>query len=77
MKSSELAQTIKLMIDAGCGTEQIKLVCDGYAAKEDERKAERRAKWREVKQKQRLSTLSTKTLVDIPSPPDGSPPRYI
>jgi len=76
MRSSELAQTIRLMIDAGCSTEQIKLVCDAYSNREDARRAEQRDRWREVKQKQRLSKVSTKTRVDIvdPSPPDGFPP---
>ena len=76
MRSSELAQTIRLMIDAGCSTEQIKLVCDAHANREDARRVEQRDRWREVKQKQRLSKVSTKTRVDIvdPSPPDGSPP---
>ena len=76
MRSSELAQTIRLMIDAGCSTEQIKLVCDAHANREDARRAEQRDRWREVKQKQRLSKVSTKTRVDIvdPSPPDGFPP---
>jgi len=64
------------MIDAGCSTEQIKLVCDAHANREDARRAEQRDRWREVKQKQRLSKVSTKTRVDIvdPSPPDGFPP---
>ena len=76
MRSSELAQTIRLMIDAGCSTDQIKLVCDAHAKREDERRLEQRDRWREVKQKQRLSKVSTKTRVDIvdPSPPDGFPP---
>ena len=76
MRSSELAQTIRLMIDAGCSTEQIKLVCDAHANREDARRVEQRDRWREVKQKQRLSKVSTKTRVDIvdPSPPDGFPP---
>ena len=76
MRSSELAQTIRLMIDAGCSTEQIKLVCDAHANREDARRIEQRDRWREVKQKQRLSKVSTKTRVDIvdPSPPDGFPP---
>ena len=73
MKSLDLAQTIKLMIEAGCDTEQIKRVCDGHYDHEDAKREKQRAKWREVKQKQRLSTVSTKTWVD-PSPPDGSPP---
>jgi len=80
MRSSELAQTIRLMIDAGCSTEQIKLVCDAHANREDARRAEQRDRWREVKQKQRLSKVSTKTRVDIvdlspsSSPSDGFPP---
>lgn len=74
MKSLDLAQTIKLMIDAGCDTEQIKRVCDGHYESEQYRREAQRTKWREVKQKQRLSNVSTRTLVDNPSPPDGSPP---
>jgi len=79
MKSLDLAQTIRLMIDAGCDTEQIKRVCDGHAEQEQGKRDAQRAKWREVKQKQRLSNVSTKNSVDIvdPSPPDGSLPPPI
>ena len=79
MKSSELAQTIKLMIDAGCSTEQIKAVCDAHSAQDEARREKQRLKWREVKQKQRLSTMSTNVQVDSvdPSPPDGSLPPPI
>jgi len=76
MKSLDLAQTIKLMIEAGCDTEQIKRVCDGHYEHEQTKRENQRANWREVKQKQRLSTVSTKNsvdIVDLPSP-DGSPP---
>jgi len=80
MKSLDLAQTIKLMIDAGCDTEQIKRVCDGHYEHEQTKRETQRAKWREVKQKQRLSNVSTKNSVDIvdlsppSSPSDGFPP---
>jgi hypothetical protein len=79
MKSLDLAQTIRLMIDAGCDTEQIKRVCDGHAEQEQSKREAQRLKWREVKQKQRLSTVSTKNSVDIvdPSPPNGFPPAPI
>jgi len=76
MKSSELAQTIKLMIDAGCSTEQIKSVCDAHYENEAAKRETQRAKWREAKQKLKSSHRSSRISQESvePSPPDGSPP---
>jgi len=79
MKSLDLAQTIKLMIEAGCDTEQIKRVCDGHYEHEAAKRETQRAKWREAKQKMKSSHLSSRISQESvePSPPDGFPPRPI
>ena len=76
MKSLDLAQTIKLMIEAGCDTEQIKRVCDGHYEHEAAKRETQRAKWREAKQKMKSSHLSSRISQESvePSPPDGFPP---
>jgi len=76
MKSLDLAQTIKLMIEAGCDTEQIKRVCDGHYEHEDAKRETQRAKWREAKQKLKSSHRSSRISQESvePSPPDGFPP---
>jgi len=76
MKSLDLAQTIKLMIDAGCDTEQIKRVCDGHYEIEQSKRETQRAKWREAKQKMKSSHVSSRILQERAetSPPYGSPP---